>query len=81
MPVDTPRNPELELDSQLEPSFAKDVDAEKQSNESDQNQAWKPANEAPDGGLTAWLVLVGAWCVLFCTFGWINSMSEEELLR
>ncbi|KAJ5729095.1 monocarboxylate transporter [Penicillium malachiteum] len=41
---------------------------------------------APDGGLTAWLVALGAWCSLFCTFGWINSVGvfqsyyETELL-
>jgi hypothetical protein len=27
----------------------------------------------PDGGLTAWLVVVGAWCTSFCSFGWVNS--------
>jgi hypothetical protein len=28
----------------------------------------------PDGDITAWLVVLGAWCILFCSFGWINSM-------
>ncbi len=28
---------------------------------------------APDGGLAAWSVVLGAWCILFCSFGWINS--------
>lgn len=28
---------------------------------------------APDGGVTAWLTVLGAWCVTFCSFGWINS--------
>lgn len=27
----------------------------------------------PDGGLEAWLVVVGAWCTSFCSFGWVNS--------
>lgn len=27
----------------------------------------------PDGGMRAWLVVVGAWCTSFCSFGWINS--------
>jgi hypothetical protein len=31
-------------------------------------------SEAPDGGLVAWLVVLGAWCTSFCSFGWINSM-------
>lgn len=29
--------------------------------------------DAPDGGLAAWLVVVGAWCTSFCSFGWLNS--------
>lgn len=33
------------------------------------------ADEAPDGGLAAWSVVLGAWCALFCSFGWINSMN------
>ncbi|KAF4977212.1 hypothetical protein FZEAL_6240 [Fusarium zealandicum] len=42
---------------------------------------------APDGGLTAWLVVLGAWCTSFCSFGWINSVGafqeyyERDLLR
>lgn len=28
----------------------------------------------PDGGLRAWLVVSGAFCSLFCSFGWINGM-------
>ena len=30
----------------------------------------------PDGGLRAWLVVLGAWCSMFCTYGWINSTFE-----
>ena len=44
----------------------------------------KPAEDGdgpPDGGLTAWLVVLGAWCVLFCSFGWINSMNWPGLVR
>lgn len=29
----------------------------------------------PDGGLQAWLVVLGSFCCLFCSFGWINCMS------
>jgi hypothetical protein len=29
--------------------------------------------DIPDGGLEAWLVLLGNWCASFVTFGWINS--------
>ena len=31
------------------------------------------SQEVVDEGLTAWLVVVGAWCTSFCSFGWINS--------
>ena len=27
----------------------------------------------PDGGATAWLVVLGAWCCSFSSPGWINS--------
>ena len=33
---------------------------------------------APDGGLTAWLALLGSWCMLFCTFGLINSERRQS---
>lgn len=29
----------------------------------------------PDGGLKAWLAVSGAFCCLFCSFGWINCES------
>lgn len=29
----------------------------------------------PDGGLEAWLVVLGCWCGLFCSFGWINCIG------
>jgi hypothetical protein len=37
--------------------------------------AYKPEREAPDGGAAAWLVVLGAWCTSFCSFGWINSQG------
>lgn len=63
-----------ELESQLAPSVEKSVKEEEQIQKEPQAKpAWIP-NPAPDGGLTAWSVLAGSWCVLFCSFGWINSM-------
>jgi hypothetical protein len=29
----------------------------------------------PDGGLEAWLVVLGGWCALFVSFGWINCIG------
>ncbi|GFP60200.1 hypothetical protein ACSS6W_007627 [Trichoderma asperelloides] len=32
----------------------------------------------PDGGLRAWLVVIGAWCTSVCSFGWINSVGAFQ---
>ncbi|PON22006.1 hypothetical protein TGAM01_v209076 [Trichoderma gamsii] len=32
----------------------------------------------PEGGLEAWLVVLGGWCALVCTFGLINSVGVFE---
>lgn len=34
-------------------------------------------DEVPDGGFSAWLVVLGAWCTSFCSFGWVNSMRDS----
>ncbi|KAB8227597.1 major facilitator superfamily domain-containing protein [Aspergillus alliaceus] len=53
----------------------------------EKEQLWVPTDVTPDGGLTAWLMVLGAWCVLFCSFGWINSIGvfqayyEHDLLH
>ncbi|RMZ76239.1 hypothetical protein DV738_g5040, partial [Chaetothyriales sp. CBS 135597] len=43
--------------------------------DSDSNDQAKPANDFPDGGARAWLVVAGGWCCLFCSFGWIMCMG------
>lgn len=42
-------------------------------------KSWQSADPPPDGGLQAWLMVLGAWCALFCTFGWINSTSTYKI--
>lgn len=37
-----------------------------------------PPSDIPDGGLEAWLVVLGGWCGLFCTFGLINCTGVFE---
>ena len=32
---------------------------------------WDPS-QFPEGGLKAWLVVLGAFCCIFCSFGWVN---------
>lgn len=34
-----------------------------------------------DGGTTAWLVVLGAWCASFCSYGWINSQWTLSILE
>lgn len=41
---------------------------------------WSSEDSPPDGGLQAWLMVLGAWCALFCTFGWINSASTYQMM-
>ena len=38
---------------------------------------WDPS-QFPDGGLKAWLVVAGAFCCLFCSFGWINCGTHTS---
>lgn len=33
------------------------------------------ASDFPDGGLHAWCVVVGSWCCLFASFGWITCIG------
>lgn len=32
-------------------------------------------SDFPDGGTQAWLVVLGGWCALFCTFGLVNCVG------
>ncbi|KAH9207661.1 major facilitator superfamily domain-containing protein [Leptodontidium sp. 2 PMI_412] len=32
-------------------------------------------NAFPDGGFEAWLVVLGGFCAVFCSFGWINCIG------
>ena len=35
----------------------------------------------PDGGWEAWLAVSGAFCTMFCSFGWINCRSARSVFR
>ena len=30
-------------------------------------------DSVPDGGTAAWLVVVGGWCAMFSSYGWLHS--------
>lgn len=53
-------------------SILHDHDAEKAT------QPKSPGDDTPDGGLLAWLVVLGAWCTSFCSFGWLNSTTASD---
>jgi len=35
-------------------------------------------DDFPDDGLQAWLVVVGGFCAVFCSFGWINCEHRSR---
>ncbi|PQE29566.1 major facilitator superfamily transporter protein [Rutstroemia sp. NJR-2017a BBW] len=57
------------------------------SNDIERSIQLPQANSPPDGGTIAWLVVLGAWCTSFCSFGWLNSIGvfqeyyQNELLK
>lgn len=67
-------DPEIELQTGSEYSVLKTTN-EKPA----QPAPW--GSDAPDGGSTAWLVVLGAWCTSFCSFGWLSSMISPFLLQ
>ena len=62
--------------TETEPQDSEDKDLEKKPIESKQDTQPGPfdARSNPDGGWQAWLVVLGGFCCLFCSFGWINCM-------
>lgn len=53
-------------------SQALDVQAYRAEAEKVDGPLMTDSSSFPDGGLQAWLVVVGGFCCLFCSFGWIN---------
>lgn len=37
------------------------------------DEAMEYQEEQVDRGTRAWTVVAGAWCSLFCSFGWVNG--------
>lgn len=56
------------------PSFLQDQET------AEAKQPQPREGDAPDGGTAAWLVVLGAWCVSFCSFGWLNSRAISRFL-
>lgn len=58
---------------------------EKQGDVEDAEKGWRPPSnifdprQNPDGGLKAWLCVLGGFCTLFCSFGWINCTTIPDV--
>ncbi|KAF4339304.1 monocarboxylate transporter 2 [Fusarium beomiforme] len=80
----SPRLSELTLQNQTgynnEKSDLEDGTIQPEPGATEPKTSAEPAahSPAPDGGLTAWLVVLGAWCTSFCSFGWINSVGAFQ---
>jgi len=67
-------------------SHDKDVKGEKEASIEPENVVQRQNSDIPDGGLRAWLVVLGASCGTFATFGYVNawgvfqSYYEEQVL-
>ena len=42
---------------------------------SDRLEVEKPSTAFPEGGTRAWMVVLGAFCVSFSTFGYMNAFG------
>ncbi|KAL1988396.1 hypothetical protein VTN96DRAFT_10079 [Rasamsonia emersonii] len=68
--------PQLGEPGQLqEPTKEAANDLEKAENAANVNAGPPAMSPPPDGGLQAWLVVLGGFCVLFVSFGWINCIG------
>lgn len=71
------QNQETEANIFPEPYVAAEADLEK--NGLKPHEAPLPGglvpSDFPDGGVEAWLVVLGTWCCMFCSFGWINCIG------
>jgi hypothetical protein len=61
------RGAEPEQESQSEPGTKLKIDLTRTN-----------ADDFPDGGFQAWLVVAGGFCAVFCSFGWINCEHRSR---
>ena len=75
-------DPKEQTEANILPETAdepQDVDPEKaQQEEKPKAPPGFDPSSFPDGGLEAWLAVSGAFCCLFCSFGWINGNSSPH---
>lgn len=81
LPTDAERDLEdMKLESQLDqerPSEETTVPAPEQAQPPHQ-PAFNPNADFKEGGIRGWLAVVGCWCVMFFTFGYLNAFGIYE---
>lgn len=69
------------------PSDTSDAEKSYVSDERDVAPPPPSTDAPPDGGTAAWLVVLGAWCCCFTSYGWLSSIGvfqtyyQEYLLQ
>ncbi len=76
MPTSSTANTTLTLATEHDlESSPNDVPDDKFANKATEQKQLQVAYQFPEGGLKAWLVVLGCWCTSFASFGYVNSFG------
>ena len=70
--ADTAYASAAELDLESKPD---NVPGDKVPADATDQKPQQVAHQFPEGGLKAWLVVLGCWCTSFASFGFVNSFG------
>ena len=70
-PFSESANTKLDLESKPE-----NINSQELPENSIDQKPQPAAHHFPEGGLKAWLVVVGCWCTSFASFGYVNSFGS-----
>jgi hypothetical protein len=59
--------------------LSEDTTESKDTERCNEAECGQETDSGLDGGFAAWSVVFGAWCCLFCAFGWVNGMTVAAL--
>ncbi|KFY85159.1 hypothetical protein V500_08656 [Pseudogymnoascus sp. VKM F-4518 (FW-2643)] len=57
---------------------SEDATESKNSQRCEEGEGRQETDNGLDGGFAAWSVVFGAWCCLFCSFGWVNASGNFQ---